>query len=211
MDKNPARRARPEDVRDPQDQDLQARQGPQNLNTPGQPAPEASDGLPALRALLVDRYADLKLRLARRLGSPDWAEDALQDTFLRLDRAEAVGQVRNPAAYLFQIAFNMALSRRRAESRRLSAGEVDDLLHIADDAPDALRIIESRSDIAKLQRIMAELPRRTRDILLAARLDGLSRQQIADRFGISVSLVEKELKRAQEFCAARFRQNREKS
>lgn len=207
MDKNQASRVRPADV---QDQDLKD-QGSQDLDASGKAAPGATDGLPALRALLIDRYAELKLRLARRLGSSDWAEDALQDTFLRLDRTEAVGQVRNPAAYLFQIAFNMALSRRRAENRRLSAGEVDDLLHIADDAPDALRVIESRSDIAKLQRIMAELPHRTRDILLAARLDGASRQEIADRFGISISLVEKELKRAQEFCAVRFRQNREKS
>jgi len=52
------------------------------------------------------------------------------------------------------------------------------------------------------------LPPRPRAILLAARLDGLSRQQIAERFGISVSMVEKELKRAQEHCAARFGRNR---
>lgn len=159
-----------------------------------------------LRALLVDRYHDLKKRLTSRLGSADWADEALQETYLRLDGTEAVGEIRNPGAYLFRAAFNAALNRRRAENRRLSAGEVEALLHIADDAPDALRIIEGRSDIVRLKQIMARLPPRQRAILLAARLDGMSRQGIAERFGISVSLVEKELRSAQEFCTVRFNQ-----
>jgi RNA polymerase sigma-70 factor (ECF subfamily) len=163
------------------------------------------EGLPTLRAFLVDRYSDLKRRLARRLGSTDWAEDALHDTYLRLDRMETVGEVHDPGAYLLRAAFNIAMNRRRAEDRRLSAKDVDALLHIADDAPDALRIIAGRLDLMKLKQAMAELPPRRRAILLAARLDGLTRQQIADRFGISVSMVEKELKRAQEYCVARFR------
>jgi DNA-directed RNA polymerase specialized sigma24 family protein len=43
---------------------------------------EAADNESArtLRALLIERYQDLKSRLARRLGSLEWAEDALQDT-----------------------------------------------------------------------------------------------------------------------------------
>lgn len=179
-------------------------------NAPSSEAPgqEPQDGSPALRAFLIDRYNDLRLRLTRRLGSSDWAEDALQDTYLRLDGAEALGRVRNPGAYLFRAAFHTALNQRRAENRRLGAGEVESLLHIADDAPDALRIIEGRTDIAKLKQVMQELPPRPRAILLAARLDGVSRREIAERFGISVSMVEKELKRAQEHCAARFGRNR---
>ncbi len=165
------------------------------------------DGSP-LRAYLIDRYGDLKARLARRLGSSDWAEDALQDTYLRLDGYEAVGQVRNPGAYLLRAAFNIALNQRRSDGWRLSTKETDSLMHIADDAPDALRMIEGRADIERLKSIMAELPPRARNILLAVRLDGLSRAQIAERFGISVSMVEKELRRAQEFCNDRFRQDR---
>lgn len=170
--------------------------------------PDAAHGARSLRALLIDRYSDLKSRLARRLGSSDWAEEALQDTYLRLDGARAVGEIHNPGAYLLRAAFNTAINQRRAEKRRLSAGDVEDLLHVADDAPDAQRIVEGRSDIARLKAVMAELPPRTRGILLAARLDGLSRQEIADHFGISVSLVEKELKRAQEHCALRFKRSR---
>lgn len=160
--------------------------------------------LVGLQTLLVDRYADLKLRLVRRLGSHEWAEEALQDTYLRLGAAEVVGSVQNPTAYLFRTALNMAISRVRAEKRRLSASDVQDLLHIADDAPNALRIFEGRADILRLKAVMAKLPPRQRAILLAVRLEGAPRQDIADRFGISVSMVEKELRQAQEYCVARF-------
>jgi RNA polymerase sigma-70 factor (ECF subfamily) len=174
-----------------------------------QNSPLASEGSRTLRDLLADRYKELKLRLARRLGSADWAEEALHDTYLRLDGAKAIGQVDNPGGYLFRAALNNALNRRRAENRRLGAADIETLLHIADDAPGVQRIVEGRSDLALLKTAMAGLPVRQRSILLAARLEQLTRQQIADRLGISVSMVEKELKKAQEHCVAHF--SREKA
>jgi RNA polymerase sigma-70 factor (ECF subfamily) len=166
--------------------------------------PRRPSALAALQELLIDRYGDLKVRLARRLGSQEWAEEALQDTYLRLEGAEFAGAVRNPTAYLFRTAFNIALNRVRADRRRLSVGEVEGLLHIADDAPDALQVFEGRADIQRLGHVIANLPERQRAILLASRVEGHSRQQIAQRFGISVGMVDKELQRAQEYCAARF-------
>ncbi len=166
--------------------------------------PQSASALLALQELLINRYGDLKTRLARRLGSQEWAEEALQDTYLRLNGAELTGTVRNPTAYLFRTAFNIALNRVRADQRRLSAAEVEGLLHIADEAPDALQIFEGRSDIARLGAILARLPARQRAILLASRVEGASRLQISKRFSISVSMVDKELQQAQEYCATRF-------
>jgi RNA polymerase sigma-70 factor, ECF subfamily len=184
-------------ARSGQDKPAQAHDG--DMKTPDNAGPQGS-----LLTVLVERYDHLRRRLVRRLGSTERAEDALQDTYLRLKGTEAVSEIQNPVAYLFRAAFNTALNLQRAENRRLNAGEIEALLHIADEAPDAVRIIEGRSDILKLKEIMAKLPARQRAILLAARLDGLSRLEIANRFGISVSMVEKELRRAQEFCVSHF-------
>jgi len=161
--------------------------------------------LAALQRLLLLRYDDFKARLTRRLGSADAAGDALQDTWLRLQRGESLATVRNEDAFLFRIAFNIARDHLRADRRRLSTSEVEVLLNIADDAPDAMRTVEARSEIEVLKDIMADLPARQREILLAARLDGLSRIEIAARFAISVRLVQRELQAAQDYCAARLR------
>lgn len=164
--------------------------------------------LAVVRRHLIDRYDELKQRLSRRLGSPDLASDALQDAWLRIDRVDAIGDVRNPGNYIFGIAMNAARDRmREANTRYLSAAEVDSLLQIPDEAPAPSNIVEMRSDLKQLEAILLELPVRQREILLAARIDQMPRAEIAERFGISVSLVEKELQRAQEYCLAR----REKS
>jgi RNA polymerase sigma-70 factor (ECF subfamily) len=167
--------------------------------------------LDALRDTLVARYDDLRRRLTHRLGSAELAGEALQDTWLRLDQGTGLASVRSPLAYLFRMAFNIAIDRKRAHNRRLIATEVEALLDVADDAPDAARILEARREIAALSDIMAELPPRQRSILLAARLDGTPQRKIAEELGISLSLVEKELKLAQEYCAARLGRTRLRS
>ena len=158
-----------------------------------------------LRRLLLLRYDDFKARLTRRLGSVELAGDALQDTWLRLEEGEGIAAVRSHDSYLFRIAVNIARDRQRAENRRLTTTEVDTLLNIADDAPGQAQVVEARSDLHALQKVMADLPPRQRAILLAARLDGLSRRDIARRYRISLRLVQRELQEAQDYCAARLR------
>ena len=168
-----------------------------------------------MRTLLVNRYGDLRKTLSRRLGSDDWADEALQDTFLKIDRIQPDrpdqdGAIGNPMAYLLRAALNTALNQRRAEKRRLSDAEIDDILDVPDERPDSLRIVESRADVVRFKAILMGLPPRARQILIAARLDGLTRPEIAERLGISLSLVEKELRSAHEYCVKRFRTGKPK-
>lgn len=124
-----------------------------------------------LQRRLLSRYDDLKIRLTRYLGSTELANDALQDTWLRLERGGEISSVQSPDSYLFRVAVNIARDHLRAENRRLTTTEVEVLLNIADEAPDAEQILESRSDLEALKMVMAELPARQRAILVAARLE----------------------------------------
>lgn len=158
-----------------------------------------------LQEFLVLRYDDLKRRLASRLGNTELAGDALQDTWMRLEKGgHAAARVGNPGAYVFRMACNVAIDHLRSENRRLHSGEVDALLHVADPAPGPASIAQAQLELAALVRVMQELPERRRKILLAVRVDGLSQREVAARFGISLRLVELELQRAQEYCASRL-------
>jgi RNA polymerase sigma factor (sigma-70 family) len=159
--------------------------------------------LVALRQLLLQAYDELKARLTQRLGSSELAGDAMQETWLRLHHTEAIGVVRNPTNYLFRVALNIARDRLSADRRLLSAIEIERLLKLADETPDPARVAEDRSDLRVVEALLAELTPRQREILAAARLDGMPRREIAKRLGISLSLVEKELKLAHEYCLAR--------
>ncbi|MEZ0222819.1 MAG: RNA polymerase sigma factor [Tardiphaga sp.] len=158
----------------------------------------------SLRALLVDRYEELKRRLARRLGSADLAAEALQETWLRLQRPGEPGVLGRPDAYLFRVALNVAADRRDAERRRLALSEVEMLRHLDDDELDPERFAESRSEIAALARALDELPPRCRAIFIAARLDEIPHKDIAAQYGISTRMVERELKRALDHCSGRL-------
>jgi RNA polymerase sigma-70 factor (ECF subfamily) len=161
--------------------------------------------LPAvLRRLFLDRYDELKVRLTQRLGSADLATEVLQDTWLRLSHREPIGPVRDPVSYLFRMVLNVVQDRKRSEKRHLSAVEIENLLHLADTEPNPAEVAEARSDLRALALVLAELPPRRREILLAARLDDMPRDEIAARFGISPRLVFKELRLAHEYCLARM-------
>lgn len=165
----------------------------------------AIDHISNLRSLLLNEYVELDRRLTRRLGSPDLASEALNETYLRLQGMREVGEVRSPKAYLFRIALNIANDHRRAAKRRLTVDEVDSLLEIPDDRPDAARVIEDRSEVNLLRRAIAELPERRRRVLMLSRIEGIPNRDIAALLGVTVRTVETDLKQAVEHCAERLR------
>lgn len=157
-----------------------------------------------LRQTLLTRYDDLRKRLTRRLGSAELANDALQDTFLRLETMADTGPIQRPLAYLFRTALNIGINRRVAESRLLTASEIDALLDIPDETPDPARIAEARSEISALSRALAELPVRRRQIFLASWVDGIPHPELAGRFGVSLRTIQSELRSAVDHCAKRL-------
>jgi RNA polymerase sigma factor (sigma-70 family) len=154
----------------------------------------------ALRDLLADRYDEFRRRLTRRLGSEELACESLNETWLRLYRQDEIGPVHNPSAYLLRVASNIGTDRRRAERRNVRRADALSVLEVADPAPDPGRIVEGRLMLEALNRAINALPPRTREILTAARIGGLSQQEIADRFGISTRMVRIELRRALDKC-----------
>lgn len=158
-----------------------------------------------LRDRLVQRYGELRKRLEFMTGSKDTADDVLHDTWVRLETAQAA-PASNPDGYLLRMASNIATDeyRRHRKTTLLDEQEIEALMHIADDAADPERIVAGRSEVARLDDVLDELPPRRRDILVAARLEGLMNRQIAERWGISVSAVEKELRLAMAHCKQRM-------
>lgn len=154
-----------------------------------------------LRDFLVDRYDELKRRLTLHLGSADLAGDALQDTWMRLDTDKEVAEpVQYPLSYLLRMATNSALDKLRSEKRYLTGAEVDLVLgELSDPAPNPEETLLTRLEVQKLAMVMSDMPLRRRNILMLIRVDQLSRQEVAQRLGVSLSLVDRELKRAHEF------------
>jgi RNA polymerase sigma-70 factor (ECF subfamily) len=163
-----------------------------------------SDQDQKLLAVFVEQRDALTRFLARRLGNGAAAEDLAQEAWLRITDGGGTA-IADPRAYLFRIAANLAIDyQRRERRRRLSAAEIEALLDIPDDAPDAVSTVVARDELAALQQALAELPARRRTIFLAARLGNQTHREIAARHGVSTRAVEINVQRALAHCADRL-------
>lgn len=149
-----------------------------------------------LQTHLLDQYDDLLARLSRRLGSTDLARDVLQDAYVKLASEEKGSAVRHPTAYLTRMALNLAANIRRKDRRLLAFDEVSALLDIPDAGDSPEQILEARSAIGVVKRVMSAMSPRRLDICSAAWLDGTSTDELARRHGLAVRTVQHELKQA---------------
>jgi RNA polymerase sigma-70 factor (ECF subfamily) len=159
----------------------------------------------SMMSLFMERQHEFRQRLRRRLGSDDLVNDVLQETYLRVERMGSAGEgAHNPVGYLFRMALNIAADHREMDARFLTGTEIDDLLHVTNDALDPARVTFGRMEVQMLEDALDELSPRQRGIVIAARLEEASHQDIARRFGISVRMVSKELKTALQHCGDRL-------
>jgi RNA polymerase sigma-70 factor, ECF subfamily len=150
---------------------------------------------------LIEDYEDLVRQLTWRLGSQDFAYEALHETFLRIDRVVDTPPIRSPKDFIFRVAINVAKDRRKAQKYRVSASEIDTLLEVRDESPDPARIAESRSEIEALKRALSMLPDRQRQVVHLISIEGLAPKDAAKRLGVSLKTVETDFKRALQHCA----------
>ena len=161
-------------------------------------------GQSTMGQLFLSSYEDFRVRLRRRLGSEDLANDVLHETWLRVDRMETPPNLLKPNAYLYRMALNIAADRRQADARLLTGSEIEELLQSADETQDPSRVVGGQREIQSLVKALYELPARRRKILIAARLEEAPHLEISQRFGISTRMVEKEIKAALGHCAQRL-------
>jgi RNA polymerase sigma-70 factor (ECF subfamily) len=150
----------------------------------------------SLAALYRSESPRLVRAISRRASSPEEAQDIVQDAFVRLARSGIhASALERPAAYLRRIAANLLKDRAKSSARR-SVG-----LHVVVDDEklagfDQQRFLESRDMLARMEAALTRLRPRTREIFVAHRVHGLSYAEIAERTGLSVKGVEKQMSKA---------------
>jgi RNA polymerase sigma-70 factor (ECF subfamily) len=102
------------------------------------------------------------------------------------------------------MALNVAADQRQVDARYLTGSEVEELLSMGAETLDPARIVHAQFEVAALEKALKELSPRQRDILTAARVDDVPLSELALRFGISVRMVGKELRKALSHCGERL-------
>ena len=152
---------------------------------------------------LWERYHASVYRYAlSQVRSPQDAEDATQNTFLRAFAALQRGVVpENEAAWLFKIAHNVCVSSKLAwlRRRRVETPRDLDALPVEPSAPEL-----HRDELVGLDDALAVMPPRMREAFLLREWQGLSYDEIAARLDTSRSAVESLIFRSRRMLAAQL-------
>lgn len=145
---------------------------------------------------LYRRRADTLIRhFADRTRDREGAHDIVHEAFSRLAGLSFARRltISKPESYLYRICLNLFRDRGRSEvARRMLLDDPAD----AACAGNPVAELECRDTLRRLEKAMLRLKPKTRAIFLARRLDGLSYAEIAERTGLSVSGVEKQMAKA---------------
>lgn len=156
-----------------------------------------------LCAVFIEHRPQLQRAALRILGNPEHAQDVVQDAYLKVIEAASGFEVKQPLAYLFQIVRNLAIDahRRAALEARFCVGE-ESGMNVPGRAgtPEAVTI--NRQDLRIVADALAELPARTRRAFELHRFGGLTQRAIADKLGVSTTLVNFMIRDAIDHCAA---------
>ncbi|MCE7796370.1 RNA polymerase sigma factor [Sphingobium sufflavum] len=143
---------------------------------------------------LAHRPALIRL-LTARLGHADEAEDVVQDMWFKLERTPT-GPIADPGAYLFRMAANLATDRRLSALRRdRREGAWMEMQPGDHDYPDSERQLLAADELRRVETILHDMPDRMRRALILFRVEQQPHRTIAETFGITVSGVEKLLRR----------------
>jgi RNA polymerase sigma-70 factor (ECF subfamily) len=129
---------------------------------------------------------DLLRLLTRRVACPHTAADLVQDAFVKVINADTGVEMRDARSYLFRTAINLANDHgRRQRVAPVSTMPDEFLIGIADPAPSPERDAAAREEMRRLQQAIDRLSPRCREVLVLARVMGLTCAEIGARLGIS--------------------------
>ncbi|GAA5233390.1 RNA polymerase sigma factor [Verticiella sediminum] len=159
------------------------------------------------RTVLTRYYRDLLNFCMRKVRDRDTAADLAQESYARVLSMQQSGQViLEPGALLRQVALRAKIDLdRRAEVRQHD--DIDALEEARQ--PASPRHLQPEEAYASAQAVRAyldtidALPPRCREAFCMYLFDGLPNKEIAERMGVSLSMVNQYISRGKLACAAR--------
>jgi RNA polymerase sigma-70 factor (ECF subfamily) len=157
---------------------------------------DRSDDLSALVESLFDQYQPALFGyLYRLVGTREWAEELVQETYLRAFTARArLPGVQNHRAWLYRIATNVALNALKRQ-RRFSWLPWQAGVHDSAHERDAAERVAERNLV---ERALTALPPEYRAPLLLYSHYGFSVREVADALNLKEGAVKTRLYRARE-------------
>ncbi|WP_043114458.1 RNA polymerase sigma factor [Solimonas soli] len=157
---------------------------------------------PTLLSSLLSHYDELVDELRRRFGDRAFAREVVHDVCVQiLEKPQR--EAHTPLALLRRISHDAAVDRCRADDRRRRwIDSVAELPDVACAAATQEQAVDAEQELQRLERAIAALPPRRRDVFVMHKIHELPQAEVAARLGISLKMVEKQMRLGMLACRA---------
>ncbi len=154
--------------------------------------------LQSFAGLVAGHYGrTLQRYFMRCLNHPQDARDLEQEVYLRLLRIDDSELIHNPKSYVFRVAAHVIFEFRDRARRDRVVVDSRTVEEWAKDSANAWPDVNERiSTEQQLEGMLEHLQPLTRAVFLLQKRDGLSREEVAGKLGISPHTVKKHMLRA---------------
>lgn len=162
-----------------------------------------------LAAIMAEMTSKLQNYACRLLGDRGKAQEAVQDTFLRLWQRGSLVSDEKIRPWLYRTCYNRCIDMYRYASKRKRCAETGSLEGKLDEFdlphPDGRidELIEQQEEVALAQAVVAKLPDKYRTMLML-RVDGYQYKELAKSLQIPVGTVKSRLNYVQTIAVPRI-------
>lgn len=156
--------------------------------------------------LFAQQGSALRAFLLRRTRRHPEAADIAQEVYVRMLRIPDMGTIRNPEAYLYTVASNLAKEHAQRASRDRLAVDVDDpaIQEQLAELPVFGGELDTEQRVTRLREVLEQLSPKCRAAVELQYWHGLSYEEIALRLGVSAHMVKKYLSQGLMHCRRRM-------
>jgi RNA polymerase sigma factor (sigma-70 family) len=156
--------------------------------------------------LFTQHGSALQAFLYRRVHKHPDAAELAQEVYVRMLRVPDMSTVRNPEAYLYAVASNLAKEHARRAPNDSRVLDIDDPLvqeQLAE-LPAFGGQLDREQRIKRLREVLRQLSPKCQAVVALQYWHGLSYEEIAQRLGVSTNMVKKYLSQALTHCRRRM-------
>jgi RNA polymerase sigma-70 factor (ECF subfamily) len=152
--------------------------------------------------LFAEHRRALQAYFYRRIRTKSDAPDLAQEVYVRMLRVSDMEAIRNPQLYLYTVASNLVKEHAVLERRQAGRLDLDEtgVQQRLGELPPLDSQLEGSQMVERLGMALEHLPARWRTALILQYRYGLTYHEIADRLGVSSTMVKKYLAQGLGHC-----------
>jgi len=143
---------------------------------------------------MIQYYKELLFFIKSRIPNKDYAQDIVQESYMKAIALQNSQEILNKRALLYKIAKNLMIDKARKNFNLQEVLYEEHAYTAKTVEPEEVLLEQDRQKT--LMRALQTLPKKRKEAFVLHVLEGYSRDEVSQMMGISIDAVEKHLSRA---------------